>query len=233
MKSLFVSYLYLISVSGFACMNLAAEEESESQNSIEDLYEIGIEHWDGGARKNEDGEWESASGWDTFRQRIETSKELITDIAKLPKKFTRPESKRNIFRQGKWALVASPNWESVNSTDGQLTFDISEQKVYFIFSTWKPKEEIEIAYRLSIDDAQEIQTKYRTISAGFIPHYTWQNVSDEFIEALEEGKTIKVSLIDKDEEDIHGEEYSLSGFSENMVAVRKLLKDSPRADRED
>lgn len=230
MKTLFRCYLLVISLSVYVCVNLTAEEESESQNSIEDLYEIGIEHWDGGARKNEDGEWESASGWDIFRQRIETSKELITDIAKLPKKFTRPESKQNIFRKGEWALVASPNWESVNSTDGQLTFDISEQKIYFILSNWKPTAEIRLSYRLAIDDALELQTKYRTIGTGFVPHYTWQNVSDEFIEALEEGKTLKVSLIDKDKEDIHIEEYSLSGFSENMVAVRKLLKDSPRPD---
>ena len=232
MKILFVSYLYLISVSVFACVNLTAEEGPELKNSIEDLYEIGIEHWHG-ARKNEDGEWEDAHGWEIFRDRIETSKDLITDVAKLPKKFTRPESTQNIFRQGEWALVASPNWESVNSTDGQLTVVISERRVSFIFSNWKPTEEMELAYRLSIDEAHELQSNYRTVSSNYIPHNSWQNVSDEFIKAMEEGKTIKVSLIDKDEEVVHIEEFSSSGLSENLTAVRKLLKDSPRAERED
>lgn len=232
MKSLFTRYLLVSSVSVLACVNLTAEEESESQNSIDDVYMIGVSHWDG-AQKNEEGEWEEAHGWDTHRTLVETSKDLITDVSKLPKKFKRPQSTQNIFRQGEWALVANPHWEDVQSTDGHLSVDVSELRVSFITSNWKPTDEIELSYQLSVDGTHELQSKYETVSSNYIAEGSWKDVSEEFIKAMEEGETIRVSLIDKGEETVHFEEFSLSGLSENLTAVRKLLKDSPREERED
>lgn len=232
MKSLFTRYLLVSSVSILACLNLTAEEKPDSLNSIDDVYMIVVVHWDGG-QKNEDGEWEEAHGWYTQRKLVETSKDLVTNVSKLPKKFKRPESTQNIFRQGEWALVANPHWDDVQSTDGHLSVDISELRVSFITSNWKPIDEIELSYQLSVDGTHELQSKYETVSSNFIAQESWQDVSEEFIKAMEEGKTIKVSLIDKDEEVVHFEEFSSSGLSENLTAVRKLLKDSPRAEKED
>ena len=145
----------------------------------------------------------------------------------------RPESKQNIFRQGDWGLVANLDWDCVMSTDGKLTVDLSESRLSFIFENWKPTVDIELAYRLTIDDEHEIQSPYRKVVSGFVAHYTWRNLSDEFITALEEGNSLEVSLIDKDEEEIYVKAYLLAGFAENVIAFRKLQKDSPRVERED
>ena len=222
----------IVALAILACLNLATEGESESQNSIGDVYMIDVTHWDG-VRKNEDGEWEEAHGWYTHRTLVETSKDFVTDVSKLPKKFKRPESTQSVFRQGEWALVANPHWEDVQTTDGHLSVDVSELRVSFLTSKWKPTDEIELSYQLSVDGTHELQSKYETVSSNFIAQESWQDVSEEFIKAMEEGKTIRVSLIDKDEETVHFEEFSYSGLSENLTAVRKLLKDSPRAERED
>ena len=231
-RVLAIRSVLIISVSVVACFNVAAEEESDSKYSIKDIYEIVISHSDN-TFFNEDKIVKRLGGMKRSHNLIETSKDLVTHISQLPSKFNRPTSKQNIFRQEEWALVASPNWEGVKSMDGQMTVDITESSVSFITSNWQPTKGIRLAYRLSIDKKRELQSKYWTYNYGYIPHHTWQNVSDDFLKALEEGNTLEVALIDEDEKAVHVEEFSLSGFSENMTAVRKLLKNSPRPENND
>ena len=221
----------IVALAILECLGIA-EEESESNTLSKGIYETIIIHSDG-YRMNEEGEQERTHGWRATRELIETSSDLITDVSNLPNKFKRPENTKVIFRHGDWGLVASTDGEWVVSIDGLLTVDLSESRISTIIVNWKPTDDIEIAYRLAIDDEHELQSKYRAVSSGYVPHHSWQNVSEEFVKEMENGRTRAVSLIDKDEEDVFVEELSLTGFSESLIAVRKLLKDSPRAERED
>lgn len=224
--------LMIFLASTLAGLSLANEEKSDSNDLDKEIYALEISHWDG-YRLNEDGTSEGVEGWEITPRLIESSIDLVTEVSKLPEKFDRPESAQNIFRKGEWALIASPFGEGVMSTDGQLTVDISTPIISFTTSNWKPTADIRLAFRLTIDDEHELQSEYRTFKSNYVAHWAWQNATEEFMKALEEGESVAVNLIDEEANVIHDEEFSLAGFSDNVIALRKLLKDSPVSESDD
>ena len=230
MSVLFTRNLLLISMSVLACLGCSNEEVSNLDDSVEPIYAINLVHYNFVDREG--------SGWFAERTLIESSKDLTTEVSKLPRRLMRPESKQNIFRQGEWALIAESVdslWgaDKVMSTDGQLSFLISKLVISFLSENRKPTSTIEGACRLTVDDSHKIQSKYRTVIDEVPIHCSWENITDEFMKALEEGKTLEVTLIDKDEEEIYVKAYTLAGFAENVIAFRKLQKDSPRVERDE
>ena len=229
MNALTTRTVFFAAVFLLVCSNLATEEEHGSQDKVDDIlipakiYRCGTVMSDGKICGGVVG---------TSRTPIETAKNLVTKIADLPSTFARPESRQNIFRQANWALIASPFSESVISTDGQFEVDINVPDIGISTLNWQPHVDMELAYKLFIDGEEVFKSDYRKWRADSIPYLRWTKVSSELIDALEEGTTLKVKLALRTDGVVHIDEYRLAGFSENLIATRKLLKDSPRSDRE-
>ena len=223
-KFLFIGLLLI------ACLSLANEEEPDMRRDIEDVFGF-IMFIACGEQILEDGSTEAFCREGTERTLIEASTHLVTDISEFPRIVTRSESDQVIFQKGEWALVASQYRDFVTSNDGQITFDLEEKFVSIIFSNWRAETELNLAYQLTIDDVHEIQSEYQIFDSDKLAQWHWDNVSDKLIKALEEGKKLKVSLVDKDEQVVHIEEYSLKGLSENLLANRSLLKKIPKSER--
>lgn len=199
----------IISVLVLASLNLATEEESEPQNSVEDIF-IPAKIYRCGTILSDGKICGGVVG--TLKNPIETSKNLFTEVSDLPTPFERPENHLNIFRQGKWALIANRYTDTVISTDGQFEVDIEVPDIAISTLKWRPKEEFELAYKLFIDGTEVFESDFREWRADAIPYLRWTEVSSDLIKMLEKGKTLKVSLVTKDDNVLHVDEYSLLVF---------------------
>lgn len=115
------------------------------------------------------------------------------------------------------------------SANGHISVDVSASTINFITSTWQPTDDYELAYLLTVDGLHKTRSEFRTVTSGEVASTSWQTLSDEFMNALETGKTLEVSVNDTDEEAVYGEKFSLASYSENLTALRKLVQDSPRS----
>ena len=217
--------VFLAAASVLVCSSLATDEAEDTQGAVEDIpskfYRCGTIMSDGKICGGVMG---------TGSTPIETSKKLITKIADLPSKFERPDTRQNVFRKGTWGLVASPYSDTVSSTDGQFEVDINVPDIGISTLNWSPNVDMELAYKLFIDDEEVFKSDYRIVRESDVPYMRWTKVSDELIALLEEGTTLKVKLVLRTEDVVHDDEYPLTGLSENLIAARKLQKDSPRLD---
>lgn len=227
MNALTTRAVFVAAVSVLVCSILATDEVQKSQSAVEGIpakiYKCGTIMSDGKICGGFAG---------TSQTPIETSENLVTEVADLPSPFERPKTRENIFRHGNWALIANPYSDLVVTTDGQLEVDLEVPDIGITTMSWSPKQEVELAYRLTVDGTEVFKSEYREWRVNSSPYLRWTEVSNDVIKDLEEGKTLTVSLINREEEVVHFDEYSLSGFSENLIATRKLLKDSPRPKRD-
>ena len=210
-----------------ACLCLPADELVDSRDTVEDIpaaiYKSGTIYSDGKI---------SGGVMGTSETPIETSTNLVTNIADLPTLFERPKTRENIFRKDEWGVVASPYSDYLVTTDGQFEVDVVVPDIGINTLNWKLEENTDLSYRVKIDGEQVFETKYRTFRARRVPYLRWTKISADLVDALEEGEVLTVTLVNREEKEVHVDEYSLSGFSANLTAIRKLLKDSPRADDE-
>lgn len=229
MKLAPIRNVLLTSVAVLTCLNLATEEESESQNSVDDIF-IAAKIYRCETILSDGKICGGVVG--TSQTPIETAQNLLTKVSELPTPFERPENRQIIFRHGKWALIASRYTDTVISTDGQFEVDIEVPDIAISTLNWKPTVGMELRYQLFVADEEVFKSDYRTWRAESIPYLRGTEVSSDLIKALEEGTTLKVKLALRTNGVVHIDEYPLEGLSENLFAVRKLLKDSPRAERE-
>ena len=128
--------------------------------------------------------------------------------------------------------MATPNSETVISTDGKFEVDINVPDIGISTLNWQPEVDMELAYKLFIDGEEVFKSDFRTWQADRIPYLRRTKVSSELIEALEEGTTLKVKLVLRTDGVVHIDEYPLTGFAENLIATRKLQRDSTESETE-
>lgn len=210
------------------CLCLSADELEHPRDTVEDIpaarYKSGTIMPDGKI---------SGGVMGTGDTPIQTSSNLLTNIADLPTLFERPKTRKNIFRKGEWGVVASPHSDYLVTTDGQFEVDVVVPDIGINTLNLKLEENTELSYRVKIDGEQIFKSEFRTFRASRVAYLRWTKISQDLVDALGEGEVLTVTLVDSEEKEMHVDEYSLTGFSANLTAIRKLLKDSPRAEVED
>ena len=164
---------------------------------------------------------------------IEASKNLFGSTEELPTLFERPEKRQMIFLNGVWGVVAHRRSDMIISTDGQVEIDVYVPDVGISTLNWEPPADITLAYNLVVDKTVVFESEYRNRRKDSPPYLRWTEVSEEVVDALDNGTKLQVALVDEAKRVVHEDLYQLEGFSENLVAIRKLLSDSPRVSQED
>ena len=90
-------------------------------------------------------------------------------------------------------VVAHSRSDMIISTDGQVEIDVYVPDVGISTLNWEPPVDITLAYNLVVDKTVVFESEYREHRRDSPPYLRWTEVSEEVVNALDNGTKLQVA----------------------------------------